>query len=119
MSLRPFSEIRNVSGITDKEKYAIKHFMQGAVYCWLKNRSDEEFKVRDLMGGENLEWEGTPLQALYQKHIDQNKTYEQAFNSAAIDLGWLVKSVLHDDKRTFEVIDSDFVATYKWVGGEP
>jgi len=32
--LMPESEIRRVSGITDEQRDAIKHFMQGAVCCW-------------------------------------------------------------------------------------
>jgi hypothetical protein len=47
--------------------------MQGAVYCWVKNRMDERFAVHDLMGGENALWHGTPLIVLYQKHVDNGK----------------------------------------------
>ena len=118
MALTPQSELRDVHGISDDKKVAIKTFMQGAVYCWVKNRKGEQFAVRDLMGGENFEWEGTPLYALYEKHIGKGKSVEDAVAAAAIDLGWLVKATLVADKRNFEAV-KDFVNIYRWVGNEP
>jgi len=85
----------------------------------VKNRSGEQFAARDLVGGENFEWEGTPLVVLYQKHIDLGKTDEAAISDAAKDLGWLLKAVLHEDKRHFEVGKSGLTAGYRWVGNEP
>ncbi len=67
MALKPKSQIRKVYGITDKEKNRILNFLQGAVYYWCKNRKGEWFSLRDLMGGENYYWEGTPLVVLYEK----------------------------------------------------
>jgi hypothetical protein len=52
MSLTEESQLRSVSGISDEEKQRILDFLQGAVYCWCKNRKDEWFSLRDLMGGE-------------------------------------------------------------------
>lgn len=113
------SELRDVHGITDTEKSLIKAFMQGAVYSWVKNRKDERFAVRDLVGGENFEWGGTPLVVLYEKHINLGKNNESAIEQAAKDLGWLTKSVLADDKRTFEAGDAGLARCYRWIGNEP
>jgi hypothetical protein len=113
------SDLRDVYGITDEQKSHIKAFMQGAVYCWVKNRQGEPFAVRDLMGGENFEWQGTPLYALYEKHIDGGKDNDSAIESAAKDLGWLTKTVLSDDKRTFEAGKAGLVSSYRWIGNEP
>ena len=55
------------------------------------------------MGGENFFWEGTPLIVLYEKHIALGKSNDSAIEDAAKDLGWLVKSVLSNDKRTYTV----------------
>ena len=119
MPLATPSELRDVTGITDAEKSAIKTFMQGAVYCWVKNRKGQQFAVRDLMGGENFEWEGTSLQVLYEKHIKQGKSNDAAIESAAKDLGWLVKTMLSEDKRTFEADKGGLVSVYRWIGNEP
>ena len=119
MALTPTSELRDVYGIDDFQKQQILAFMQGAVYCWVKNHKDEPFVVRDLMGGENFDWDGTPLYALYQKHIDAGKDNNSAIESAAKDLGWLVKTMLSDDKRTYEASKAGLVSSYRWVGNEP
>ena len=117
--LIPESEVKSVHGITDEQRDAIKNFMQGAIYCWIKNRAGEPFAVHNLMGGENALWHGTPLLALYEKHADAGKDDVAANEAAAKDLGWLVKSVLAGDKRSFEVHNNGYVNTYKWVGKEP
>lgn len=119
MVLRPPSRSRDVRGIDDEQKRLIRAFMQGTIYSWVKNRKDEWFSVRDLMGGENFEWQGTPLFALYQKHIHAGKDNDCAIEDAAKDLGWLVKTILAEDKRTFEVSMSGLVRSYRWVGNEP
>ena len=118
MALRPESELREPSGIEDSDRNLIRAFMQGAVYSWVKNCPGEPFAVRDLVGGPNSDWNGTPLQVLYDRHIDSRKTEDEAFEAAAKDLGWIVKSLLSDDHRTFEVARAGLVNTYLWVDGE-
>ena len=117
--LKPPSELRDVTGISDAEKAAIKTFMQGAVYCWIKNLKGHQFAVRDLMGGENFDWDGTPLYVLFEKHSKQGKSNDAAIEAAGKDLGWLVKTVLSEDKRTFEPNKGGLVSIYRWVGNEP
>lgn len=109
----PVSEIRDVHGITTAEKQRIYDFLQGAIYCWCKNRSDESFSIKDLLGGENFDWKGTPLIVLYEKHIRNGKKYDEAVAAAGKDAGWIAKKVLSDDSRTFETT-SGYVRSYKW-----
>jgi hypothetical protein len=115
MPLQDPSELRDVSAINQANKSLIKAFLQGAVYCWVKNRKGEEFAARDLVGGENADWRGTPVLALYLKHIDQGKDHESAVEAAAKDLGWLLKSVLAEDTRMFATGKSGLVNAYRWV----
>lgn len=119
MSLAPPSENRTVHGITAEQTEGIHNFLQGAVYCWVKNRPDEQFALRDLVGGENFEWEGTPLYCLYEKHRLKGKTESEAITGAAKDAGWLLKSVVSDDKRTFIPGNAGLANGYRWRGGEP
>lgn len=114
MSFKTNETIRDVYGISDEQKKAIMNFLQGAIYCWCKNRSDEWFSIRDLMGGDNYYWEGTPLLVLYEKH----KGKETAVEDAGKDAGWLLKRVINDDKRTFSTKKEALVRKYKWVGNE-
>jgi hypothetical protein len=114
MSLIPYSEIRDVHGISLEQKNRIKCFLHGAVYCWCKNRPDEWFSIRDLMGGENYYWHGTPLQVLFEKHIKKGKSSEEAIKGAGIDAGWLLKRVIDDDIRKFHTSKGGFVKIYLW-----
>jgi hypothetical protein len=118
MALASSSELRDVAGITAAQQAEIRAFLQGAVYCWVKNRKGEEFAARDLFGGENGNWAGTPLQALYEKHLAEGKAATLAEEAAARDLGWLIKSVLHQDKRTFNASNDGWVNKYQWVRDE-
>ncbi|MBA2781117.1 hypothetical protein [Billgrantia kenyensis] len=114
MALRPPSEVRRVSGLSETEAGLIRAFVQGAVYCWIKNRKGERFAVRDLVGGENTDWTGTSLEPIYKKHRKAGKTEDEAFEAAAKDIGWVVKGVLADDQRVFEVDSSGYTNTYRW-----
>ena len=55
-----------VRGITQETENKIYAFLQGAVYCWCKNRPVEWSSARDLVGGENFYWQGTPALPLYE-----------------------------------------------------
>lgn len=101
------SEIREVYGITAEQKQEILNFLQGAVYCWCKNRKDEWFAARDLLGGDNFYWQGTPMYSLYEKSQDVEK--------AGKDAGWLLKKMIDNDKRTFETKKSEMVRKYRWI----
>lgn len=116
MSLTPQSELREVYGITVEQLTAIEAFMQGAVYCWVKNQGSAEFAVRDLVGGENADWRPTPLQVLYEKHIGSGKAHDDAVEAAGRDLGWIVKSLLDKDPRSFAVSRPGTVNVYRWLG---
>lgn len=117
MALIEKSEIRNVTGIDSTQLKAIYHFLQGAVYCWCKNRPSEWFALRDLMGGDNYYWDSTPLMSLYEKHKDNiGKVWEDAVSGAAKDSGWILKRVLEDDKRRFDTKKEGLVRMYRWDG---
>ena len=114
MTLIPHSEIRNVKGITSTETLRIYDYLQGAVYCWCKNRLDEWFSVRDLFGGENFDWNGTPMIVLFIKHQNKGKSNDQAITDAGKDAGWILKKIIDDDQREFETKKEDLVRKYRW-----
>ena len=119
MALVPPSRPRRVTGITPAQEQSMRSYVQGAVYSWIRDRSGEQFAARDLFGGLNWEWQGTPLYGLFQKHVRLGKSTYEAMTGAAQDLGWLLKSVLTDDKRHFRTGRSGQTAGYTWIGGEP
>jgi hypothetical protein len=109
MLLSP-SQVRDVAGLSDSQKTRIRDFLQGAVYCWCKNRPDEWFSLRDLMGGENYHWNGTPLLPLYEKYHPAADAVERAGR----DGGWLLKKVIADDARAFETRHAEMIRQYRW-----
>ena len=111
MALTPPSQVRDVHGLTPDEITRIRDFLQGAVYCWCKNRPSEWFSLRDLMGGENYHWQGTPLFALFQKHHPD----PAAVKLAGQDGGWILKRVITDDTRSFETREAEQIRQYRWV----
>jgi hypothetical protein len=115
MSLNLESELRNVTGITDEEKQRIYDFLQGAVYCWCKNRKDEWFSLREFMGGPNYFWQGTPMLPLYLKHEGDSA---DPVKEAGKDGGWLLKHVIMNDKRLFETKREALIRQYRWIGGD-
>ena len=44
---------KSVNGFTGWQLNLMRAFLQGAVYCWCRNRKDEWFAARDLLGGDN------------------------------------------------------------------
>lgn len=115
MSFTKPTLVRNVRGISDKDKTEIQNYLQGAVYSWIKNRKNEYCAARDLVGGENFDWDGTPLIKLYLKHAAKGSG---AVKAAGKDLGWILKGVLANDKRTFEIGRKGLSNAYRWVGNE-
>jgi hypothetical protein len=109
-------EIRNVSGISDADRIAIRHFLQGAVYCWCKNKKNEWLSLRELMGGDNFYWNATPLISLYNKH--EYSGSNDAIGDAAKDAGWILKEVIEKDPRKFEVIKAEMTNKYRWIPDE-
>lgn len=61
---------KSVNGFTDEQLDLMRAFLQGAVYCWCKNRKDEWFAARDLLGGDNYYWQGIPLIQLYDYYLN-------------------------------------------------
>jgi len=115
MSLVEENELRAVTGISEIERARISDFLQGAVYCWCKNKPKEWFSLRDLMGGANFDWRGTPLQPLFLKHEGVN---EDPTKEAGKDCGWLLKSVIANDRRVFDTKKEELTRKYLWMSGD-
>lgn len=107
-----------VYGITPEEEDQIYAFLQGAVYCWCKNCPGEWFSARDLVGGDNFYWEGTPAYSLYEHYASFGIGNDYAVSEAGKALGRLLKRVIVDDKRTFDTQRGYKARQYRWTGEE-
>lgn len=109
---------KGVNGFKENEIKEMCSFLQGAVYCWCKNRRNEWFAARDLIGGDNYYWEGTPLMRLYKHYLnDEQDNGEYAIEEAGKAAGRLLKKVLFEDKRVFETKEG-YTRMYRWTGKE-
>ena len=109
---------QNVHGL-DEDKYLkpMRYYLLGAVQSWCRDRKEQWFAARDLLGGANYYWQGTPLYPLftyYQQFGDDDYAVTQAGRAA----GRLLKRVLiEDEKRTYETRQG-YTREYRWVGEE-
>lgn len=92
-----------------------KVHIRGAVRSFCKNNPDQEFSVRILFGGENKDWSDTPLQRIYDYYVKEG--YSDAEKRAATDVGWLLKTVLHEDKYTYDHTVSGQIRVYIKANG--
>ena len=110
--------VRNVKWFEkDPNKEKILKYIQGAVYCWCKNFGDKAFAACDLFGGVNNNWNGTPLQALYdyqKKHNQQNLLEKDLKHKAGIELGWIMKKNIKVDDRRFSTYKTSQRRYYIW-----
>lgn len=113
------SSYRSVHGFSPIEIRRMLDFLQGAVQVWCRDRHGEWFAARDLLGGANYYWQGTPLMRLYEFYMeksDENDDY--SVKQAGRAAGHLLKRVLIEDvKRTYETRQG-FTREYRWVGEE-
>lgn len=109
---------RAVHGICARQQRDIMNFLQGAVYCWCKNRKGEPFAARDLLGGDNYYWQDTPMMVLYDYYKNgDDANYEYAVEEAGKAAGRLLYHLLYDDKREFKTW-VEYTRMYKWTGEE-
>lgn len=111
-------KVRAVHGITTPQRREIRSFLQGAVYCWCKNNRTQPFAARDLVGGDNNDWRGTPLMVLYEFYLGGDaRNHEYAVAEAGKALGRLLYDVIARDRRIFETQEG-YTRTYLWTGNE-
>jgi hypothetical protein len=109
--ISPEPTVRRPSAdLSERELERIKAFIQGAVYSYCKNCKGESFSASTLFGGDNYYWQGTPLEVVYERHIED----DDPVNRAGIDVGWILLDVLVSDKRHFNK-KSGYVNEYNWL----
>ena len=108
-----------VHGFTEHELQRMRDYLLGAVHVWCRDRHGIWFAARDLLGGANYFWQGTPLMRLYEYYLlqsDGDNGY--AITQAGRAAGHLLKRVLIEDtKRTYETRRA-YTREYRWIGDE-
>ncbi len=91
-----------------------KAYIQGAVHSHCNNAADSPLSVRILFGGDNGDWNGTPLQWIYNYHKYIGKSTDPN-KQAAIDVGRLLKIILQEDVRDFQYVGEDSGKKYLFI----
>lgn len=104
-----------VHGISQEDIDRIKVYLQGAVYAWCNSEKKHKvFRTRIFLGGENGDWNTTPVQILYDYYRrGGQRSHQYAHREAGKAAGRLLKIVLSEDARVFE-IRNGHVKGYKW-----
>ena len=124
---KPVESAKQIDSISKTEMKKIQDYLQGCVYTWCNiHEKPAKFYAADFVGGSNKDWKGTPPHTLFSSRFDQyqreypQKSEEQinarAFDQAGIDLGWILKSVLIKDKRSFTTHEGFHSAYYTQDG---
>lgn len=96
---------RNISAqIGTEYETTIKVFMRGVVYGYCTGKKDVSFSLRTLFGGENRNWDKTPLIKLYEYYSDKGFEEEEAVRRAGRDAGHLLKMALREDKYEYKLL---------------
>ena len=94
--------------------------LQGSVYALVRNHKGDgfTFALRDLFGGPNWEWSGTPLYPIWEKCLARKNGNEgEAYRYAARVAGLILKNVLLKDRRAFKQKPGFGTQRYSWIAG--
>ena len=76
-----------------------KNYLLGAINCFIRQKKSDWFKAKDIILGN---WNGTPLQQIYDFFISNGLSEEESWKKAGMCLGQILKKVIFDNSRTFE-----------------
>jgi len=99
------------SWLDESDKTLMINYIKEKVNNWCVQHSSESFSARTFFGGENYDWRGTPLIALYNHHSEFGEDY-YAVKEAGKSLGRLLKEVIYKDERLFDIVEGAYVNTY-------
>ena len=99
---RNVTKVRAISAkILNIDIEIAKTYIKDVVDDFCNKYPQEKFSVRILFGGVNKDWNGTPLQKIYDYYILNGYSNKKAFKKSAIDVGRLLKTVLVEDKQKY------------------
>ena len=110
--LREESIIRKVKGLSKEEEMEILLFLKNNVDAWCNKNNNALFSARNFLGGDKRIWEGTPMQKLYKKYINQGLTETVSRKRAGHDAGWLLKKTIHEHDSWFDTKKTPSIRIY-------
>lgn len=90
--------------INSAQKSDIERFLQRLYNTFLNtHQKDCEFSARDLVGGYNRDWSGTPLINVYNEYYKIYNDRDAAYKISARDIGWFLISAVNSDSKCFDI----------------
>ena len=123
MFLNSNTNVKRISArLSSQQMEAITAFIKGAVYAYCNNNQNADgnsmnFSVHNLFGEDNYYWI-EPLIGIYNYHFNNGKPSQKAVAAAGKDVGILLKNILLEDTRTYEISKKQrkyMVNTYRWI----
>lgn len=109
----------NIHGFEENELQRMRDYLLGAVQAWCRDRHGEWFAARDLLGGANFFWQGTPLICLFDFYMARSgNDSEYSVKQAGRAAGHLLKRVLIEDTKRMYETRQGYTRLYRWVGDE-
>lgn len=87
--------------ICEEEANEIQEFITRLYNAVLNQSETIEFTLRDVLGGFNRDWNGTPLQKIYNVYFERINDRDITYQRAAREAGAFLKRALDKDERTF------------------
>ena len=111
------NKIINTYIVNTAEKNDIISYLDQIISGWINKSPNEWFNFKDLLDfylSQHENWNGTPLQVLYDNYIKKGKNHEQALDLAGKAVGKLLKETVHKREEKFDT-EKGYLRRYKLV----
>lgn len=111
------NKIINTYIVNTAEKNDIISYLDQIISGWINKSPNEWFNFKDLLDfylSQHENWNGTPLQVLYDNYIKKGKNHEQALDLAGKSVGKLLKETVHKREEKFDT-EKGYLRRYKLV----
>ena len=111
------NKIINTYIVNTAEKNDIISYLDQIISGWINKSPNEWFNFKDLLDfylSQHENWNGTPLQVLYDNYIKKVKNHEQALDLAGKSVGKILKETVHKRQEKFDT-EKGYLRRYKLV----
>lgn len=104
-------------GVDRAHQEEIRAYLREKLDAWCASHHQRDvFAARDWLGGRNRDWNGTPLQELYNYYLRKNRGEVYAYREAGKAAGRILKGVIDsDEQHMFHMTREYRTVRYRWV----
>ncbi|MCR5049813.1 MAG: hypothetical protein K6A36_01880 [Paludibacteraceae bacterium] len=109
--------IFRVHGVDRAHQEEIRVYLREKLDAWCASRKrGDGFSVREWLGGAERNWNGTPMQELYNYYRRKNRGDVYAYREAGKAAGRILKAVIDSDEgHRFHITREFRSVRYIWV----